>query len=106
MIFKDNDADKANLIPASVMKRVDNSLVRAIDLEMNGELRWGEEESLGLAEGAVGLSENEFYEKNVPQDVRDLILEVSDKIVSGELKVNSAFGKETSEITDIINSVK
>lgn len=106
LLFAESDPDKANLIPASVMKRVDNSLVRAFDMIAEGTLPWGQAEELGLADGAVGLSENEYYEKLVPQEVRDAIDEAEAKIISGEITVTTAFGMETSAITAIIDSVK
>ncbi|MFV0414018.1 MAG: BMP family ABC transporter substrate-binding protein [Oscillospiraceae bacterium] len=106
LLFAESDPDKANLIPASVMKRVDNSLVRAFDMIAEGTLPWGQAEELGLADSAVGLSENEYYEKLVPQDVRDAIDAAEAKIISGEITVTTAFGMETSAITAVIDSVK
>ena len=106
MLYKDSDPEKANHIPASVMKRVDNSLVRAFDLNAEGKLPWGKSETLGLADGAVGLSENEFYEKLVPENVRADIEDASKKIVSGEITVDTAFGKTNDEIAKIVSKVQ
>ncbi len=106
MIFDGSDPDKSKQIPASVMKRVDNSLVRAFDMINAGTLKWGTAETLGLAEEAVGLSDNKYYQEIVPADVRDEITAAAAKIISGEIKVSTAFGKETSEITAIIDAVK
>lgn len=106
MLFKDLDEEKANLILSSVLKRVDNSLVRAIELETQGKLQWGTAESLGLKEESVGLAKNELYDKNVPEDFKALIEELSQKIISGEIEVESALGMETETLNDIRNSVK
>lgn len=106
MLFKDTDEEKSNLILSSVLKRVDNSLVRAIELELEGKLPWGTAESLGLKEEAVGLAKNEYYEKNVPEDIKALVEELTQKIVDGEITVQSAIGMETSTLNDIRNSVK
>lgn len=106
MIFDSSDPDKAKQIPTSVMKRVDNSLVRAFDMISAGTLKWGGAETLGLAEDAVGLSDNKYYQSIVPADVRSEIDTARSKIISGDIKVSTAFGKETSEITQIIDSVK
>lgn len=105
MLFKD-DAVKSNLIMSSVLKRVDNSLVRAIELETQGKLPWGKAEALGLKEEAVGLATNEFYNKNVPEDMRKFVEETSKKIISGEIKVDSALGMDTKVLNEIRNSVK
>lgn len=106
MLYKDSDPEKADHIPTSVMKRVDNSLVRAFDMIHDGTLPWGESETLGLAEGAVGLAENEYYEKLVPEDVRNDIEEASEKIISGEITVDTAFGKTNDEIAEIVAEVQ
>ena len=106
MLYKDSDPEKAEHVPASVMKRVDNSLVRAFQMIEDGTLPWGQEETLGLADGAVGLSENEYYEKLVPEEVRNDIQDAADKIISGEITVDTAFGKTNDEIAAIVSKVQ
>ncbi|MEW9094515.1 MAG: BMP family ABC transporter substrate-binding protein [Clostridiaceae bacterium] len=105
MLFKD-DAEKANLIMSSVLKRVDNSLVRAIELHTQGKLPWGTAEALGIKEDAIGLAANEYYNKNVPEDMRKFIEDLSKKIVDGEIKVDSAIGMDTKDLNEIRNAVK
>lgn len=105
LLFKD-DEEKANLIMSSVLKRVDNSLVRAIELHTQGKLPWGTAEALGIKEDAVGLAINEYYNKNVPEDMRKFVEELSKKIVAGEIKVDSAIGMDTKVLNEIRNAVK
>lgn len=106
LLFKDKDPDKANLITTSVMKRVDESLVRAIQLQIDGKLPVGKAEQLGLKENCIGLADNEFYQKLIAQDVRTKIADLSKKIVSGEIKVDSAMGMDNAKLNQIRNSVK
>ena len=106
MLFNESDPEKANVIPTSVMKRIDNSLIRAFDLIMEDKLAWGSVDELGLKDGAVGLSENEYYEKLIPAEIREEIRTVSEKIISGEITVDTAFGKDNSQITAILDTVK
>lgn len=106
MLFKDSDTEKANLIATSVLKRVDNSLYRAIKLHLEGNLSWGSEEVLGLKEDAIGLAKNEFYENNIPADIRTFIDELEDKIISEEIKVESALGMDTNKLSELRNSVR
>ncbi|MEG2338223.1 MAG: BMP family ABC transporter substrate-binding protein [Clostridium sp.] len=106
LMFAGNDEGKANAILNSVLKRVDNSLVRAIDLELQGKLPWGKGESLGIKEGAIGICDNEYYTKNVPEDIRKYVAELEAKVSSGEIKVESAMGMDTKKLNDIKNSVK
>jgi basic membrane protein A len=105
MLYKDSDIDQANLIPASVMKNVGTTLVRAYQKILDGSITWGAAENLGLNEDAVGLSDNEFYQKLVSEDVKTKINDAKQKIISGEITATSAFGLTTDEVTDIITSV-
>lgn len=105
MLYAESDPAQAQLIPASVMKNVDATLVRAYEMIQEGTLPWGQEEALGLSDGAVGLSDNEFYQKLVPDGVKVKIDEASDAIARGEISVKSAYGLTTEEVREIINSV-
>lgn len=106
MLFKDSDPKIANLILTSVLKRVDMSIYRAIDLLIKGELKWGEEEALGLKEGAVGLAKNEFYEKLVPEDIKNKIENIEKEIIEGNIEVKSALTMDINEINQMRNKVK
>ena len=105
MLYAESDPDQANCIPASVMKNVDKTLVRAYGLYVDGKLPLGQEESLGLSDEAVGLSDNEYYQKLVPDDVKTAIDDAKAKIIAGDIQVTSAYGLSTDEVTAIINSV-
>ena len=50
-------------------------------------------EALGFKEGGISLSENENYLKLVPADMRAKIAAIQKKLVSGAIKVDTAFGK-------------
>ncbi|GAB6116693.1 MAG: basic rane protein [Thermoanaerobacterium sp.] len=106
MLFAESDPAKANLIVTSMLKRVDNSLVRAIKLYKEGTLKFGQAEALGLKEDAVGLADNEYYRKLVPEEIRQYIEELKLKIINGEIKVDSALGMDTNKLNEIRNSVK
>ena len=97
---------KANYVPASALKNVDNSIYRAISLALEGKLEHGKSESLGIKEGGVAISDNDYYQKIVPQSIRDEIAQLSDKIENGEIKVDTAFGKTAEEIQEIKDSVR
>ena len=106
MLFKDSDPEKAQRTLTSMLKRVDNSLYRALNLHLQGKLPYGKAEALGLAEQAVGLAKNEFYKKYVPKDIQAKIIELENKIIKGEIKVDTAFGMGQQELTNLRNSVK
>ncbi|MEA4812757.1 MAG: BMP family ABC transporter substrate-binding protein [Anaerolineaceae bacterium] len=107
MIYKaKNNMKFAEVIPTSVLKNVGASLFRAIELFQKGELPLGKAENLGIKEGGVGLADNEFYQKMVPEDVRTQVKALMEKILNGEIVIDSAIGKDTAEIAKIRDSVK
>ena len=73
---------------------------------MNGEEVFGTGETLGVAEGIICLSNNEYYQKNVPQDIRDRITELEEKILSGEIVVDTAYGTDEAQVKEIINNAR
>jgi basic membrane protein A len=106
MLFKETDVAKSELTLSSMMKRVDNSLFRAVKLWLEGKLTFGKAETLGLKDDAVGLSENEFYKKNVPAEIQAKITDAKAKIANGTIKVGTAFGMEKAAMEALKNSVK
>ena len=98
--------EKADFIPTSALKNVGNSLYRAITLDMDGELEYGVAESLGFAEGGVNLVKDAHYEKMLSEEIRTKIDELEQKIIDGEIVVDSAMGKTTEEIEAIKASVQ
>jgi basic membrane protein A len=91
LLFKDTDPAKAGNIVTSMMKNVDNSLYRAVKLYLEGALPVGRAEVLGIENGGVGVADNENYEKLVPAEFRDAIKELEEKIVGGEIAVDTVF---------------
>ncbi|QJD85761.1 BMP family ABC transporter substrate-binding protein [Cohnella herbarum] len=88
------DANQNPLYPGSVltsmMKNVDQSIFRAFELMVKGELAFGSGEVLGIKEGGVGIAKDEMYEKYVPQSIRDKMTEIEDKLGKGEITVKSS----------------
>jgi basic membrane protein A and related proteins len=93
MMVKDADPVKASFIVTSMQKNVDNSLYRAIKGTLDGTITYGAAEALGFKEGGISLSENANYVKLVPADIRARISAIQKKLVSGAIKVGTAFGK-------------
>lgn len=106
MLFKGTDEASANAILTSVLKNVDKSLVRAGKLFTEGKLPVGKFESLGIVEDGAGIAYNEYYEKNVPQDIRDQVEKARQEVVEGKVKITSALSTPGDVTDKIIESVK
>jgi len=98
--------EKADFIPTSALKNVGNSLLRAIKLDMEEKLEYGVAESLGFAEGGVNLVKDAHYEEMLSEEIRTKIDELEQKIIDGEIVVDTALGKTTEEIEAIKASVQ
>jgi basic membrane protein A len=90
-LYKDTDPAKSANIVTSMMKNVDQSIYRALKMYVEGNLPVGKAEILGIAEGAIGVADNENYRKLIPDEFRDKIKELEEKIVSGEITVDTVF---------------
>ena len=90
-IIESADPEQAARILTSMMKNVDNSIFRGLQMHMDGKVPYGTVESLGLAEGGVGLARNKYYDQSTPDEVKKLVDEAEQKIISGEIKVDTAF---------------
>ncbi len=88
-IFAPTDPAQAEVIFTSVEKKVGQSLYTALQQTLDGSAPYGSGILLGLADGAVGLAKNSYYKKIVPAELQAEIEEVEDKIISGEIVVET-----------------
>ena len=89
MIFAPTDPAQAEVIFTSVEKKVGESLYTALQQTLDGTAPYGTNLILGLADGAVGIAKNEYYDKLVPADVQAEVDAEEAKINSGELVVDT-----------------
>ena len=89
-----------------MLKNVGDSLVAFFEQVEAGDDVWGKVNHLGLKDNAVGYVDNEFFQENVPQEVRDKMAESKEKIASGELEVQSYYDfADESEYQALLDSV-
>lgn len=105
-IFRATDPATADRVVTSVLKRVDVSLLRAVDMLMAGTLPMGHEEALGFKEGAVGLVDNAVYEKLVPAEVRARVTQAQADIAAGKVSVPTSFGQPVGAIAALREQVR
>ena len=91
LVYETSRPETAARIITSVMKNVDNAVVRSVTLLKEGKLPLGKAESLGLKEGAIGLADNKFTKAIVPQTVMTEIDAVKAAIIDGKIAVPTAF---------------
>lgn len=97
----------AQVIMTSMMKNIGDSLIVIFDEIDQGTIQWGTLQILGIAEGGVGLADNENYQKLVPEDVRRQVSECEDKVKKGEISVPSYYDfGDDSEFRELVNSVE
>lgn len=72
----------------SMLKRVDEAVIRVSKDVVDGKFQGGKTTVLGLKENGVGLPDTS--KKNVPADVLKKVDEYKAKIISGEIKVPTA----------------
>ena len=102
--YKETNPEICEYMPTSVLKFVGNSIENAFLRILDGENIFGKHETVGLAENCVGLAENEYYEKLVPEDVRAKVDEIKEAIISGEIVVKSAYGMSQDELNEFKNA--
>ena len=88
-IFAPTDPAQADVIFTSVEKKVGDSLYTALQQTIEGTAPYGSTLLLGLADGAVGISKNSYYEKLVPAEIRAEVDEQEAKIIAGEIEVDT-----------------
>jgi basic membrane protein A len=105
MLFRGVDELAANVILTSILKNVDASILRAGRMFEEGTLPFGFFESLGIVEDGMGIAINEYYERNVPQSIRDVVEDARVRLMNGEVQVTTALGTDPAIVDAIINSV-
>lgn len=103
MMFEETSKEKAESVVSSVQKNVSTSLERALELYFDDKLPLGTAENLGLKEGGVSLVKNKYFDEYLTQENKTILNEIEEKIISGEIVVDSAYGKTSEEIKAIIN---
>ena len=106
MIFAESDPDKANAILTSVVIDIGASIYNAVVKLEAGEAQWGTCENVGLESGVMYLAKNEFYEKNVPDDIKEQISALEEKAFAGEIDILSAYTMDETELADYLAAAR
>lgn len=104
--LKDSQPDMANVIITSAIKNISDNAVKAVDRAMKGEIPYGTREVFGIAEGAVGIAENEFYEKLLNEEDRAKVEELKQQVIAGEVEMTPTTGITTDKVNEIREAVR
>lgn len=104
--YAGSDESLQKVILASVMKKVDNAVNGAYERYTGGELPFGKQETVGVKEDGAGVVKNQYYDEQIPDNVKAVVEEYEAKIGSGEVQVPTAIGMDAEEIEALINSAQ
>ena len=104
--LKDSKPEMANVVITSAIKNIPENAVKAVDRAMKGEIPYGTREVFGIAEDAVGIAENEFYEKLLDEKDRKQVEELKMKVVAGEVEMTPTTGITTDKVNEIREAVR
>ena len=104
--LKTDQADLAANIITSTLKNVGESIETAVKGLESGEMNGTQDYVMGLKSGAVGLAENENYEKLVSEDAKKAVEDAKKKILDGEIKVDRAVDMKTEDVAALRDSMK
>ena len=104
--LKDSQPDMANVVITSAIKNISDNAVSAVDRAMKGEIPYGTREVFGIAEGAVGIAENEFYENLLSEEDRAKVEELKQQVIAGEVEMTPTAGITTEKVNEIREAVR
>jgi basic membrane protein A len=89
--FRDSNPQMADVVVTSMMKRVDQSILRAVKLAEAGRLSWGKTESVGLKEQGVGIVYTGNFQRELSPASQQKVKDFEQKIIDGQIKVSTSF---------------
>src|SRR6056297_1456129 len=108
LIYEEKDMAIVNHMLTSMLKNVDQSVYRAVEMYLNDELPLGTTEALGLKENSVGLAENQYFDKFLEEnpEIAERLVEIEKMILDGEINVSSAFGMTNEQLNAVRDAAK
>lgn len=104
--LKDSQPEMANVVITSAIKNIPENALHIVQKAMDGEVNYGKKEYYGLKEGAVGLAENEFYQKLMSEEDRQTVSDLKEKVMNGEVELTETMGLSTEELSEIRDKVR
>lgn len=102
----ETDPNLVRNVLSSSLKKMGDAVVTASTSLWDGSMSLGENYSLGLAEGTVGLADNDNFQTLVSEEIRTQLDEIATKVANGEIEVSSAYTMDTAAIETMRNEMK
>lgn len=103
-LLYEEDKEIQERFASSVLKKVGNVVYDIIERFLEeGTLPFGEYEIFGLEQDAVGVVEDEQFQAYVSDKGKEALEKAREGIISGEIEVVGAIGKEQEEIKALID---
>lgn len=96
-LYHDSNPQLASHIVTSVVKNIDVGIYDAIKAQLQGKLVFGRAQSLGVAEGGIGLARTSDVLAQAPPAVIAALDAAQAAVIAGKVKVPSAFDAVTTE---------
>lgn len=106
MALKDSSPESAAQIITSAVNYTPQYTLNAVRQYIAGEIAFGTKDILGLKEGGVGITKNEYYEKLMSEDSRKTIEDIEKKVAEGEITIIKTSVMPTEELEKIRDSVR
>lgn len=103
--LKESQPEMANAVITSAVKNIPQNALYIVQKAMDGEVNYGTKEYYGLKEGAVGIADNEFYHSLMSDEDRQIIEELKEKVMNGEVELTETMGLTTEELIEIRDAV-
>ena len=101
----ENDPEIKATFVTSVLKELGNGIYATITRFLNEGLPYGEYEILGLEEAAVAIVEDDHLASLLSEKGKQKLEEAKAGIISGDVEVVSAIGKDQTEIKALIETL-
>ncbi len=98
--------DLAALTLTSGLKNIGNSLIWVFDELDAGNVYWGTEVTLGLAEGGVGIVTDKNFDKYASAETKAAVAAAQEGVLSGAIVVDTAIGPNAIDAVALRDSVR
>jgi len=104
--LKESQPEMSEVIITSAIKNIPQEAVFIVDKAIKGEVNYGQKELFGIAENAVGIAENEFYEKLLNEDDRKKVEEIKNQIIDGKVDITDTSVLSQEELETIRSNAR